>query len=103
MMTDQPILSDELPPWWAEAACAEAEHDLFFPAGDTGDAIRQIEEAKKHCAACPVREECLDFALETNQVYGIWGGVTEQERKTLRRRLLADRRRAALDEERQAS
>lgn len=71
--------------WRAESACRDADVNLFFPAGVTGPAARQIREAKAICAACPARKTCLDFAIETNQEYGIWGGTTEDERRSLRR------------------
>lgn len=71
--------------WRADSACRDADLNLFFPAGVTGPAERQIREAKAICAACPVRQTCLSFAIETNQEYGIWGGTTEDERRVLRR------------------
>ena len=71
--------------WRAESACRDADLNLFFPAGVTGPAERQIREAKAICAACPIRQTCLSFAIETNQEYGIWGGTTEDERRVLRR------------------
>ncbi len=52
-----------------------------------------VERAREICAACHVSEECLEFALETNERTGIWGGTTEEERKSLRRKWLAARRR----------
>ncbi|MFU8841304.1 MAG: WhiB family transcriptional regulator [Nitriliruptoraceae bacterium] len=73
-------------PWQQEAACRDADPDLFF---STTDADRQ--EALRLCSACPVRLECLEHALATREAYGIWGGTDEQERKRLVRR----RRRAA--------
>ena len=71
--------------WRTESACRHADLNLFFPAGVTGPAERQIREAKAICATCPVRATCLAFAIETNQEYGIWGGTTEDERRVLRR------------------
>jgi WhiB family redox-sensing transcriptional regulator len=59
--------------------------EMWFPAGSTGRALRQITEAKAICAGCTVRAQCLDYALDTNQEPGIWGGLTEDERRTLRR------------------
>jgi WhiB family redox-sensing transcriptional regulator len=59
---------------------------LFFPISSTGQALAQITEAKKLCVRCPVRKACLGFALTTRQDYGIWGGLTEDERRILRRR-----------------
>ena len=71
--------------WRAHAACAEVESDLFFPVGVTGPAIPQIAKAKAVCAGCEVRAQCLEFAIATNQEYGVWGGTSEEERRVLRR------------------
>lgn len=79
--------------WRAEALCAtEAKTKLFFPVGVTGAAEIQIQEAKAVCAKCPVREACLNFAIATNQEYGIWGGASEEERRILRRHWRAEQR-----------
>ncbi len=80
--------------WRRLAACRDEDTDLFFPNGETGDALEQAELAKAICAGCPVRLECLEFALTTNQPYGIFGGLTEAERKSLRRRRVRERREA---------
>ncbi|WEH43280.1 WhiB family transcriptional regulator [Streptomyces sp. NBC_01218] len=77
--------------WRTRAACREEDPDLFFPIGSTGPALHQTEEAKAVCNACPVREECLRWALENNQDSGVWGGLAEDERRAFKRR---DRRRA---------
>jgi WhiB family redox-sensing transcriptional regulator len=69
---------------------------LFFPIGTTGQALIQISEAKTVCDECTVRGKCLDFALETNQDWGIWGGKSEDERRDIRRRRAAERRNARL-------
>jgi WhiB family transcriptional regulator, redox-sensing transcriptional regulator len=66
--------------------------ELFFPAGSTGKAIDQASEAKLVCAGCPVRARCLEYALETGQE-GIWGGMTEDERRSLKRAQQRRRRR----------
>lgn len=55
----------------------------------------QAEEAKFVCAECPVRTACLEFAIATNQPYGIWGGANAAERRSIRRRRMAQRRRMA--------
>ena len=68
------------------ASCQTTDADLFFPVGTAGGAIEQIEAAKLVCNACPVRVECLTFALRTNQEAGIWGGTSEDERRKLRKR-----------------
>lgn len=71
--------------WRDEALCRDTDPDLFFPVGTTGQALIQIERAKTVCGECPVRFDCLEFALETNQDAGIWGGTSEDERRLLRR------------------
>jgi WhiB family redox-sensing transcriptional regulator len=71
--------------WRSVAACRSADLDLFFPISDSGPALEQAVEAKAICATCPVRRECLAFALRTKQVHGIWGGTTEHERTAVRR------------------
>ena len=80
--------------WRLRAACGHTDPDLFFPVGSTGDAVAHIEEAKAVCRSCPVREQCLQFAFETNQEAGIWGGTDEDERRRLRRVWRASRRTA---------
>ena len=66
--------------WRSAAACRSADPELFFPISDSGKSLEQVAEAKAICAGCPVRNECLAFALRTGQVYGIWGGTTTHER-----------------------
>ncbi len=77
------------PEWWRRlAACRGVATDLFFPAGDVApEPVAQAEQAKAICRGCVVREECLQFALATHQEFGVWGGTTESERRTIRRRL----------------
>lgn len=74
--------------WRAEARCLGCDPDLFFPLGNTGKPLAQAEAAKGLCLGCPVRQLCLQYALETNQVTGVWGGTTEEERRSLRRKWL---------------
>ncbi len=81
--------------WRDLAACRDSEPNLFFPVGTTGPALDLIDEAKVICGECTVREECLMYALETNQEAGVWGGYAEDERRRLRKRWLAERRRRA--------
>jgi len=66
--------------WRSAAACRSCDPDLFFPLSSSGPGIEQVAQAKQVCARCPVRRECLAFALRTGQAYGVWGGLTEQER-----------------------
>lgn len=82
--------------WRDAASCRFTDPELFFPAGSTGAAVEEIQAAKAVCQTCQVRSACLQFALETNQEAGIWGGTTEDERPKLRRAWLANRRRQAM-------
>jgi WhiB family redox-sensing transcriptional regulator len=69
-----------------------ADPDLFFPISLSGPGQEQVREARKVCARCDVRSKCLEFAMSTRQMHGIWGGTTPEERtRLLRRRRLAYR------------
>lgn len=81
--------------WRDRALCRDTDPDLFFPVGTTGQALVQIDHAKRVCQQCTVSRECLDFALATNQDSGIWGGLSEEERRVIRRRRAAEQRAAA--------
>jgi WhiB family transcriptional regulator, redox-sensing transcriptional regulator len=72
--------------WRARAACRDEDPELFFPLGDSGPALLQIEDAKSVCQACGVVNDCLTWALESGQDSGIWGGLSETERRAMRRR-----------------
>ena len=76
--------------WQDEANCLGVDPDLFFP--ERGASTR---EAKEVCRGCVVREQCLEFALATNQDSGVWGGTSEEERRKLRRAWVARQRRAS--------
>ncbi|GAA4187752.1 hypothetical protein GCM10022288_13040 [Gryllotalpicola kribbensis] len=80
--------------WRDKAACLTADPELFFPVGNTGPAVDQIEKAKQVCGRCPVTEVCLQYALETGQDSGVWGGLSEDERRALKRRAARARRSA---------
>jgi WhiB family redox-sensing transcriptional regulator len=67
-------------PWVVFGACRHVDPDLFFST-DPGE----TEHALSICASCPVRVECLDYALEAGERFGIWGGLTEKRRKTVSR------------------
>jgi len=79
--------------WVNNAKCREEDPELFFPIGSTGPAAIQVEAAKSVCMACDVRADCLEWALTTGQDAGVWGGLSEDERRALRR---ARRREARL-------
>ena len=79
--------------WRDKAACLTEDPELFFPVGNTGPALAQVEEAKKVCMRCEVRQECLDWALQANQDHGVWGGTSEDERRAMRRQNARNRNR----------
>jgi len=81
--------------WRDRSACLDEDPELFFPIGNTGPAILQIEEAKQVCRRCEVREQCLQWALEAGQDHGVWGGLSEDERRALKRRSTRARVRTA--------
>jgi WhiB family redox-sensing transcriptional regulator len=81
--------------WRHRSACLDEDPELFFPIGNTGPAILQIEEAKQVCRRCDVREQCLAWALEAGQDHGVWGGLSEDERRALKRRNARARVRSA--------
>ncbi len=71
--------------WRRSAICRDTDPDLFFPVGTTGYALVQIDRAKQVCGECPVSPDCFQYAMDTNQDSGIWGGMSEEERRTIRR------------------
>ena len=68
-------------PWVVFAACREADPDFFFPSNK-----EEEDRALALCATCPVRIDCLEYALEARERFGIWGGLTEKQRKRWLRR-----------------
>ncbi|HEX2051410.1 MAG TPA: WhiB family transcriptional regulator [Actinomycetota bacterium] len=80
--------------WQDVAACREYDNVLFFGEEGESELEKQAREtrAKAVCQRCPVSEPCLEFAMETNQKYGIWGGLTDKERASLKRRRARARR-----------
>ena len=79
--------------WRSLAVCRGTDPDLVVPVGTTGQALVQIARAKEVCDEGPVRVECLDYAIATNQDSGIWGGLDDEQRRSIRR-LNAARQRA---------
>ena len=69
--------------WPERARCAQTDPEAFFP--EKGGSTR---EAKKVCVSCEVRAECLEYALENDERFGIWGGLSERERRKLKRRVV---------------
>lgn len=74
--------------WWRAAACRDAEPELFFPISAKPASNAQVKRAKLICASCPVRSNCLSYAIDHRQEQGIWGGLTEEERRRIPRRSL---------------
>ena len=74
--------------WRELAACRGTDLEVFFPSrGESAGPARQV------CAGCPVRTPCLDYAITNRIAYGIWGGLTERERRALRSRWIRTTRR----------
>lgn len=67
--------------WQVDALCAQTDPEAFFP--EKGGSTR---DAKKICTTCEVKSECLEYALQNDERFGIWGGLSERERRKLRRR-----------------
>lgn len=74
-------LVDDPLAWQIDALCAQTDPEAFFP--EKGGSTR---DAKKICESCDVRARCLEFALEHDERFGIWGGLSERERRKLRKR-----------------
>lgn len=72
--------ADEPESWQERALCAETDPESFFP--EKGGSTR---EAKRICSGCEVRAECLEYALAHDERFGIWGGLSERERRRLKR------------------
>src|SRR6516162_8567665 len=77
--------------WQEVAACRDADPDLFFPVGTAGPALRQIDEAKRICRACPAQARCLAWALDHRVASCVWSGTTQDERRAIRRPAEKDR------------
>ena len=76
--------------WQDEANCLGVDPDLFFP--ERGASTR---EAKEGCQGCVVKDDCLEFALQNGEKFGIWGGMSERERRRIRRQRALERAAAA--------
>jgi WhiB family transcriptional regulator, redox-sensing transcriptional regulator len=72
--------------WRHHAVCRDEDPELFFPIGTSGPALLQVEQAKAVCRRCSVTDECLKWALESGQDAGVWGGMSEEERRAVKRR-----------------
>ena len=74
-----------MPLWTEEANCKGADADVFFP--ERGASTRK---AKSICRACTVQDDCLEFAIENSEKFGIWGGLSERERRRIKRQRIHD-------------
>lgn len=74
-------------PWMDSAQCATADADSSFSAAKARSVRRAVRETKKACSGCPMRSECLQHALVNDEKFGIWGGLSEGERRRLRGRV----------------
>lgn len=72
------------PDYWDEAVCATVDMDLFFPERAGKDQPKS-QQVKAICASCPIRAKCLQFALDENEQFGIWGGLSYRERLQLKK------------------
>ncbi|ARJ05979.1 WhiB family transcriptional regulator [Humibacter sp. BT305] len=72
---------DDALAWQADSLCAQTDPEAFFP--EKGGSTR---DAKRICASCEVKAQCLDYALANDERFGIWGGLSERERRKLRKR-----------------
>lgn len=70
--------------WRNSANCAGLDSRVFYAEGKGSTA--QVHQAKRICAACPVRQQCADWAIQTGEFYGVWGGMSQQELRRKRRR-----------------
>ena len=77
----RPTAEDDALAWQVDALCAQTDPEAFFP--EKGGSTR---EAKKVCVGCDVRSECLEYALAHDERFGIWGGLSERERRKLKKR-----------------
>jgi WhiB family redox-sensing transcriptional regulator len=83
MLEDQPRPSEE--DWYEQALCSQTDPDAFFP--EKGGSTK---EAKRICLGCPVKKQCLQWALDKDERFGVWGGLSERERRRLKRRIDID-------------
>jgi WhiB family redox-sensing transcriptional regulator len=79
-----PIVEAEALAWQSQALCAQTDPEAFFP--EKGGSTR---EAKRVCLSCEVRVECLEYALAQDERFGIWGGLSERERRRLKRKAIS--------------
>jgi WhiB family transcriptional regulator, redox-sensing transcriptional regulator len=81
VLTELAMVTEDEQEWQERALCAQTDPEAFFP--EKGGSTR---EAKQICNSCDVRSECLEYALGHDERFGIWGGLSERERRRLKRR-----------------
>jgi len=74
------IFQIQAPEWMGDAVCAQTDPELFFP-----DKGASTLPARRVCMGCIVRSECLDYSLKTGQRFGVWGGKSERQRRSMKR------------------
>jgi WhiB family redox-sensing transcriptional regulator len=74
------VIAEDRPEWMDDAACRGVDPDVFYPVTTTG-----VKRAQQYCDGCPVRVDCLMFAINLGEEWGIWGGLTERDRRRIRR------------------
>jgi WhiB family redox-sensing transcriptional regulator len=80
--------------WRESGACVTADPDLFFPVATGAAGLQHAEDARRICAGCLVRRQCLQFAMDIGETHGIWGATTPEERERARRKRAGARRSA---------
>ncbi len=78
------IDSEPADDWRSRGVCRDQDPEQWFPVGNTGPAYEQTERAKAACRTCPVKDECLSWAL-SHAEFGVWGGMSEEERRAVKR------------------
>lgn len=76
--------------WMSDGNCADRPPSLFFPSDGVG-----VDVARRVCADCPVKSQCLEYALENRIDHGVWGGTSERERRRILKERAKDRRKVA--------
>lgn len=79
----KPMVEVGIPTWTIAASCTQVPGDMWFPENGVD---QSVSEVKGMCWECPVRPQCLEYALANGEQFGIWGGLTVKERRELRRR-----------------
>ena len=74
------MIGEERPDWMKQAACRGVDPEVFYPTTTSG-----VKRAVQYCTGCPVRVDCLLYAINIGEEWGIWGGLTERDRRRVRR------------------